>query len=199
MISWERSSEEQTVLREKKMNLPNRLTLLRVLMVPFFVWFLLAGWGMRGDIAALAVFAAASFTDYLDGHLARKYHLITNFGKFMDPLADKLLVGSAVICLVALGRLPAAACVVLIGREFVISGFRLIAAEQGLVIAAGIWGKVKTVCQMIMTMFLILHLDYSVWRTAELILIIASVALALISLADYLWTNRAVLKDMKTA
>ncbi len=178
------------------MNLPNKLTLLRVLMVPFFVLCLLAGRGRAGDVAALVLFAAASFTDYLDGHLARKYHLITNFGKFMDPLADKLLVGSAAICLVSLGRLPAAACVVLIGREFVISGFRLIAAEQGLVIAASYWGKVKTVCQMVMTMVLILHLETPAWRILENVLVIASVVLALVSLADYLWKNRAVLADM---
>ena len=178
------------------MNLPNKLTLSRAVMVPFFVFFLLIGWGKTGDIIALVLFCAASFTDYLDGHIARKYHLITNFGKFMDPLADKLLVGSAAICLVALSRLPAWAAVILIGREFVISGFRLIAAEQGRVIAAGMWGKVKTVCQMIMTMVLILHLDFSAWHLLEQILIWASVALAVISLVEYLRQNRDVLKDV---
>ena len=96
------------------MNLPNKLTLSRAVMVPFFVFFLLIGWGKTGDVIALVLFCAASFTDYLDGHIARKYHLITNFGKFMDPLADKLLVGSAAICLVSMGRLHAAAAVLLI-------------------------------------------------------------------------------------
>ena len=178
------------------MNLPNKLTLLRVIMVPFFVFFLLAGWGMKGDVAALIIFCAASFTDYLDGHLARKYNLITNFGKFMDPLADKLLVGSAAICLIELGRIPAWVVVILIGREFVISGFRLIAAEKGTVIAASYWGKTKTVCQMAMTICLILHLDMPAWRALEQILIIAATVLTIISLADYLMKNRDVLKDI---
>lgn len=178
------------------MNLPNKLTLMRAILVPFFVFFLLAGMGRNGDIAALVIFCVASFTDYLDGHIARKYHLVTNFGKFMDPLADKLLVGSAAICLVALGRIPAWVVVILIGREFVISGFRLIAAEKGTVIAASYWGKVKTVCQMAMTIFLILHLDMPAWRTIEQILIWASTILTVVSLVDYLAKNKDVLKDV---
>ncbi len=172
------------------MNLPNKLTILRMVMVPFFVLFLLIGW----DIPAFVLFCAASFTDYLDGHIARKYQLVTNFGKFMDPLADKLLVGSAAICLVELGRIPAWVVVILIGREFVISGFRLIAAERGIVIAANYWGKTKTVCQMIMTMFLILHLAFPFWHVMEIILIAASTVLAVVSLLDYIARNADVLR-----
>ena len=178
------------------MNLPNKLTLMRAVLVPFFVFFLLAGWGRTGDIIALVIFCVASLTDYLDGHIARKYNLVTNFGKFMDPLADKLLVGSAAICLIALGRIPAWVVVILIGREFVISGFRLIAAEKGTVIAAGWWGKAKTVCQMAMTIFLILHLDLPAWRGIEQVLIWASTILTVVSLVDYLTKNRDVLKDV---
>ena len=178
------------------MNLPNKLTLLRVVMVPFFVFFLLADLGKTGDWIALVLFCAASFTDYLDGHIARKYHLVTNFGKFMDPLADKLLVGSAAICLIQLGRIPAWVVVILIGREFVISGFRLIAAEKGTVIAASYWGKTKTVCQMVMTICLILHLEMGAWHVLEQILIYASTALTIISLVDYIAKNKDVLKDV---
>ena len=181
---------------ENPLNLPNKLTLMRVILVPFFVFFLLAGWGLTGDVIALVIFCVASFTDYLDGHLARKYHLVTNFGKFMDPLADKLLVGSAAICLIELGRIPAWVVVILIGREFVISGFRLIAAEKGTVIAASYWGKTKTVCQMAMTMFLILHLDMPAWHLIEQILIVAATALTIISLVDYIIKNKDVLKDV---
>ena len=177
------------------MNLPNKLTLLRVLMVPPFVLFLLGDFGMTGDIIALVLFLAASFTDYLDGHIARKYHLVTNFGKFMDPLADKLLVGSAAICLTAIGRIPAWAVVILIGREFVISGFRLIAAERGIVIAAGWRGKIKTVVQMVMTVALLIHLDMPVWHTLEVILIWAATIMTLWSLADYIVKNKAVLAE----
>ena len=150
---------------------------------------------MTGDIIALVLFLAASFTDYLDGHIARKYHLVTNFGKFMDPLADKLLVGSAAICLTAIGRIPAWAVVILIGREFVISGFRLIAAERGIVIAAGWLGKIKTVVQMVMTVALLIHLDMPVWHTLEVILIWAATIMTLWSLADYIVKNKAVLAE----
>lgn len=177
------------------MNLPNKLTLMRVVIVPFFVFFLLAGMGSTGDLIALVLFIVASFTDYLDGHIARKYHLVTNFGKFMDPLADKLLVGSAAICLISLGRIPAWVVVILIGREFVISGFRLVAAERGVVIAAAYSGKAKTVCQMVMTIALILHPDLAWWRTMETVLIAASTVLALYSLGEYLVRNKDVLKD----
>lgn len=177
------------------MNLPNKLTTLRVILIPFMVLFLLMDIGRAGDYIALFLFCLASFTDFLDGYLARKNHLITNFGKFMDPLADKLLVGSAAICLVERGLLPAWIVVILISREFVISGFRLIAADNGVVIAASIWGKFKTVCQMFMTIALILHFDHPVWHAAEQILVWGSLILTILSLVDYIYKNRHVLKD----
>ena len=177
------------------MNLPNKLTTLRVIMIPFFVVFMLADMGRTGDYIALALFCLASLTDFFDGYLARKNHLVTNFGKFMDPLADKLLVGSAAICLIEMGRIPAWVVVILISREFIISGFRLIAAYNGVVIAASMWGKFKTVCQMFMTIALILHLDTPVWAVVEQVLIWGSVALTIVSLVDYIYKNRHVLKD----
>ena len=177
------------------MNLPNKLTTLRVIMIPFFVVFMLADMGRTGDYIALALFCLASLTDFFDGYLARKNHLVTNFGKFMDPLADKLLVGSAAICLIEMGRIPAWVVVILISREFIISGFRLIAADNGVVIAASMWGKFKTVCQMFMTIALILHLDTPVWAVVEQVLIWGSVALTIVSLVDYIYKNRHVLKE----
>lgn len=138
------------------MNTPNKLTVARMILVPFLVIFMLTGWGREANRwICLAIFVAASVTDWFDGHLARKYNLITNFGKFMDPLADKLLVCSAMICMIELDRLPAWVVIIIIGREFIISGFRLIAAENGVVIAANYWGKFKTVSQMIMIILLI--------------------------------------------
>ena len=123
------------------MNLPNKLTMARVIMIPFFVIFMLTGWGGEASKwISLAIFIVASLTDLLDGHIARKHNLVTNFGKFMDPLADKLLVCSAMICLVEMGRIPAWIVIVIISREFIISGFRLIASDNGRVIAASYWG-----------------------------------------------------------
>ena len=131
------------------MNLPNKLTVLRVIMIPFFVAFMLVDiTGNADKYIALVLFCAASLTDMLDGKIARKYNLVTNFGKFMDPLADKLLVSSAMIAFVELGRIPCWIVIVIIAREFIISGFRLVAADNGIVIAAGIWGKIKTAEQM---------------------------------------------------
>ena len=140
------------------MNTPNKLTIARMILVPFFVLIILTGWG--GDAnryICLAIFVVASITDWFDGHLARKNNLVTNFGKFMDPLADKLLVCSALICMIELDRLPAWFVIIIIAREFIISGFRLIAAENGVVIAANYWGKFKTASQMIMIILLILN------------------------------------------
>lgn len=177
------------------MNLPNKLTTLRVILIPFFVFFMLVDMGSTGDYIALALFCIASLTDFFDGYLARKNHLVTNFGKFMDPLADKLLVGSAAICLIEMGRLSAWVVVILIAREFIISGFRLIASDNGVVIAASMWGKFKTVCQMFMTIALIVHLNIPVWSLIENILIWGSVILTVVSLVDYIYKNRRVLKD----
>lgn len=177
------------------MNLPNKLTTLRVILIPFFVFFMLVDMGSTGDYIALALFCIASLTDFFDGYLARKNHLVTNLGKFMDPLADKLLVGSAAICLIEMGRLSAWVVVILIAREFIISGFRLIASDNGIVIAASMWGKFKTVCQMFMTIALIIHLNIPVWTWIENILIWGSVILTVVSLVDYIYKNRQVLKD----
>ena len=175
------------------MNTPNKLTVGRMIMVPFLVLFLLTGWGGEANrYISLAIFVIASVTDWFDGYLARKHHLVTNFGKFMDPLADKLLVCSAMICLIELERLPAWFVIIIIAREFIISGFRLIAAENGIVIAANYWGKFKTVSQMIMIILLLLHFG-GVFAVLEQIFIWLSLALTVISLMTYIWQNRSVL------
>ncbi|HJB89193.1 MAG TPA: CDP-diacylglycerol--glycerol-3-phosphate 3-phosphatidyltransferase [Candidatus Blautia excrementigallinarum] len=175
------------------MNTPNKLTVGRMIMVPFLVLFLLTGWGGEANrYISLAIFVIASVTDWFDGYLARKHHLVTNFGKFMDPLADKLLVCSAMICLIELKRLPAWIVIIIIAREFIISGFRLIAAENGIVIAANYWGKFKTVSQMIMIILLLLHFG-GVFAVLEQIFIWLSLALTVISLMTYIWQNRSVL------
>ena len=174
------------------MNTPNKLTLLRIIMIPFFVVFMLVDFGPWSKWAALAIFVVASLTDTLDGYLARRDHLVTNFGKFMDPLADKLLVCSAMICMIELGRLPSWGVIVISGREFVSSGFRLIASDNGVVIAANYWGKIKTVCQMVMIIVLIADLGGG-FVILEQILIYASLLLTVISLVTYLWQNRSVL------
>ena len=175
------------------MNTPNKLTVARMIIVPFLVVFLLTGWG--GDAnryISLALFVVASVTDWFDGYLARKNNLVTNFGKFMDPLADKLLVCSAMICMIELNRLPAWFVIIIIGREFIISGFRLIAAENGIVIAANYWGKFKTASQMIMIILLILHFN-GIFVTLEQLFIWLSLALTIISLITYIWQNKSVL------
>ena len=180
------------------MNLPNKLTTLRVLMIPFFVVFMLTDLGgAYSKYIAVGIFIVASLTDLLDGTIARKYNLVTNFGKFMDPLADKLLVCSAMICLVEMNRLAAWMVIVIISREFIISGFRLVAAEKGVTIAASYWGKVKTFVQMAMSIFLVFHFQAEVFRIIESILIYASVILTIISLVDYIYKNRGVMKDVR--
>lgn len=176
------------------MNIPNKLTVLRVFLVPLFVVFMLVPFpGEWSKWAALLVFIFASLTDLADGKIARKYGLVTNFGKFMDPLADKLLVCSALICFVETDQIPAAIVIVIVSRELIISGVRLIAADNGVVLAANIWGKLKTVCQMVMTVVLIADLDGM--EILEQILIYASLILTVISLACYLYQNRGVLKE----
>ena len=178
------------------MNLPNKLTVLRVIMIPFFVLFMLTDWaGAASKYIALAIFCVASFTDYLDGHIARKNNLVTNFGKFMDPLADKLLVCSALICLIP--RLPAWIVLIIIAREFIISGFRLVASDNGIVIAASYWGKFKTVSQMFMIMLLIIHPEGAVFFLLEQILIYVSLFLTIVSLLDYVMKNKQVLMEQK--
>ena len=177
------------------MNLPNRLTIMRVIMIPFFVLFMLTDIPKGyGKWVALAIFIIASFTDMFDGKIARKYGLVTNFGKFMDPLADKLLVCSALICLVANGALEEWMAIVIISREFIISGLRLVASDNGVVIAASYWGKFKTVFQMLMIGFMIGNVDLLFFRVTTIILTWIALALTIVSLIDYIYKNRDVLK-----
>ncbi|WMC92915.1 CDP-diacylglycerol--glycerol-3-phosphate 3-phosphatidyltransferase [Kineothrix sp. MB12-C1] len=178
------------------MNLPNKLTILRVIMIPFFVVFMmmpLAGEWSRW--IALAIFIVASFTDWLDGYLARKNNLVTNFGKFMDPLADKLLVCSALICLVELKQIPSWIVIIIIAREFIISGFRLVASDNGVVIAASYWGKFKTTFQMLMICLMIANLAPLSLLTAIVMWI--ALILTVVSLIDYLVKNKEIMKDVK--
>ena len=177
------------------MNLPNKLTMLRVIMIPFFVVFLLVDITPYDKWIALAIFIVASLTDMADGKIARKYNLITNFGKFMDPLADKLLVCSAMIALIELGRIPAWIVIVIIAREFIISGFRLVASDNGVVIAASYWGKFKTVSQMVMVILMIA--DIPQFQIVTTVIMYIALVLTIVSLIDYLAKNWHVMgKDM---
>ena len=180
------------------MNLPNKLTIFRVILIPFFVFFMLTpkttGYN---NYLAVAIFIVASLTDMLDGKIARKYNLVTNFGKFMDPLADKLLVCSAMICLIQTGQLAAWIVVIIIAREFIISGFRLIASDNGVVIAASYWGKFKTTFQMLMVIVLILNIQNSFFQILGMILTYVALILTVVSLIDYIVKNKAVLKEQK--
>ena len=176
------------------MNVPNKLTLLRVLLIPLFVIAMMVPMFAGQEWLALAIFVAAAVTDILDGQIARRCNLITDFGKFMDPLADKLLVCAALVCLVELGRVPGWMVIVIISREFAISGFRLIAANKGTVIAAGWLGKIKTVLQMVAIGMLIPNLPaLSVITT---IVLWAAVIMTIVSLIDYIVRNREVIRDM---
>ncbi len=177
------------------MNLPNKLTLLRVVLIPVFVVLLLLEGGQNYTlrIAALIVFCIASFTDFLDGQIARRNNLVTNFGKFMDPLADKLLVCSALICMIELGQLPSWYVLTVIAREFIISGFRLVAADNGIVIAASWWGKFKTTFQMLTVILLILNIP--ALHTVTLIIAGIAFVLTLVSLLDYIAKNYKVITE----
>lgn len=177
------------------MNLPNKLTTLRVIMIPFFVFFLLwqNGENRTFRMIALALFIIARLTDLLDGKIARKYNLVTNFGKFMDPLADKLLVCSALICLIELNALPAWMVIVIISREFIISGFRLIASDNGVVIAASYWGKFKTTFQMVSVVLLILDIPALAFVTTICVWI--ALLLTIVSLVDYIYKNHKILTE----
>lgn len=178
------------------MNLPNKLTVFRIVLVPFFVAFLLLSKGADAlKWAALALFVVASLTDLLDGKIARRYHLVTTFGKFMDPLADKILTISGMICLIELGRIPSWIVVVIVAREFIISGFRLIATEHGIVIAANYWGKWKTTFQMIMIILMIMNLP--ALRLVTTVVMWAALALTVISLATYILQNTEVVNAME--
>lgn len=188
------------------MNLPNKLTVFRMILIVPFVILLLgghAGWGWFDaafggneaytDYIALVIFVIASLTDMLDGKIARKYNLVTNFGKFMDPLADKLLVCSAMICLIDMDRIPAWIVIVIISREFIISGFRLVASDNHVVIAASYWGKFKTTFQMIMVILMIANIQ-ALNILTQIVMWIA-LALTIISLIDYIVKNKNVLFD----
>ncbi len=191
-----------------KMNLPNKLTIFRIVLIVPFILLLLgegSGWEWFSaifggimeyvDYIALGVFIVASLTDLIDGKIARKYNLVTNFGKFMDPLADKLLVSAALIALVEMDRIPAWIVIVIISREFIISGFRLVAADNHVVIAASYWGKFKTVFQMVMVCLLIA--DIPKLRLVTEIVMWVALALTVVSLVDYLIKNKNVMLEQK--
>lgn len=175
------------------MNLPNKLTILRTILIPFFLIFIYTDfWGKGNAYIAVVIFIIASLTDLLDGKIARKYNLVTNFGKFMDPLADKLLVCSALIALVDLGKLAGWIVIVIIAREFIISGFRLVASDNGVVIAASYWGKFKTTFQMIMIILLVLDLPFKYMNIINMAVVYIALALTVISLIDYIAKNYKV-------
>ena len=181
------------------MNLPNKLTILRICLIPFFVLCVkMPSTGMQ--IAAVAIYVIACATDALDGHIARSRGLVTNFGKFMDPIADKLLVMSAMIVLTAQGRMPDWVCILMLAREFLVSGFRLVAVENGVVIAAGPLGKLKTVFQMVSTIALMLFVPVEgpggALSVVGVVLMYIALALTVVSGADYIWRNRDCIRDM---
>ena len=177
------------------MNLPNKLTTFRVVLIPFFIFFLMTELIPFSKWIALAIFCIASLTDFFDGYLARKWNMVTNFGKFMDPLADKLLVCSAIIAFTAMDRMPAWIVIIIVAREFIISGFRLIAAEKGVVIAASYWGKFKTTFQMIMIILMIVNLP-ALAMVTQIVMWIA-LALTIISLITYIQQNMDVVRTME--
>lgn len=192
------------------MNLANKLTLFRVVLIPVFIVFMLVPmFGYKAceqfspaSYIALGIFFIASVTDFFDGIIARKRNLVTDFGKFMDPLADKLLCCSALICLVGVNdnltvQIPVWGVILIIGREFIISGFRLIAADNGVVIAASYWGKFKTLFQMLLIGFMIAQFPGKVWEIVTIVILYVALALTFISLIDYIIKNRNVLKSSK--
>ena len=179
------------------MNLPNKLTVFRVVLVPFFFAFmLLSGANESLKWVALVIFVVASLTDLLDGHIARSRNLVTTFGKFMDPLADKILTISGMICLIELGRIPSWIVVIIVAREFIISGFRLIATEHGIVIAANYWGKWKTTFQMIMIILMIMNLP--ALQMVTTIVMWVALVLTIVSLVTYITQNMDVVRTMET-
>lgn len=179
------------------MNLPNKLTIARVVLIPVFLVVLLGN--VLGEslsrYVSVVIFIVAALTDTLDGYIARSQNLVTNFGKFMDPLADKLLVSAALIAMVELTLVPAWVVVVIISREFIVTGFRLVAANQNIVIAAGFWGKIKTATQMVMIVFVLLPFQNHIAMIIGNGFIFLSALFTIISAVEYLYQNRAVLKD----
>lgn len=175
------------------MNIANKITLVRIFLVPVFVLFMLTDFTEYNGIIAFIVFVIATITDKIDGTIARKYNLVTDFGKFLDPIADKLLVCSALICLTADGTIPAWITIVIIGREFIISAFRLVCADTGKTVAASWWGKSKTIAQMVT--IIVLLLNVAQLKILEDILIYVSLVLTVVSLVDYFVKNINVLKE----
>lgn len=189
-------------MEKKKMNLPNKLTILRLILIPFYIFFLMTDFFSFSWLVAFVIFICACLTDTFDGKIARKRNLITNFGKFADPLADKILVVSAMVCFVYLHRMPFWVCIIILAREFAVSGFRLVAATNGRVLAASWWGKIKTVCQMITCIMMTCNIErlvtdygfppafYTVWHIVELVAMYAALALTVISMIDYFYKNK---------
>lgn len=173
------------------MNIANKLTVFRVILVPIFVLFMETDFTPYNKIIAFVIFCIATITDKLDGTIARKYNMITDFGKFMDPIADKLLVCSALVCLTSIGKIPAWVSIVIIAREFVVSGVRLVAADNGVKIAATWWGKSKTISQM--TMIIIMLLNIEKLAILETIVMYVALSLTLVSMIDYFVKNKAVI------
>ncbi|MBR5931509.1 MAG: CDP-diacylglycerol--glycerol-3-phosphate 3-phosphatidyltransferase [Lachnospiraceae bacterium] len=184
------------------MNLPNKLTILRLIFIPFYVFFLMTDFFSFTSHIATLLFILASITDTLDGKIARKYNLVTDFGKFADPLADKILVVSGMICFVALGRLPVWVCIIILAREFAVSGFRLVIAANGTVIAASMIAKFKTTFQMIMVIMMTFDLQrlvmdhawpvwiWNVYHIITLVVMYVALVLTIISMIDYFYKNR---------
>lgn len=186
------------------MNLPNKLTILRVILIPFFVFFILTDFVPASNYIALAIFIIASLTDMLDGKIARKYNLVTNFGKFMDPIADKLLVIIALMCLLVIDGgarmypnqvLALISVIIIVARELIINGFRLVASDNGVVIAAGKGGKIKTASTMVAICLMIVDLDLTFLKIPAMVLYSFAVVVTVVSLIDYLAKNKDVLKD----
>ncbi|MBQ8590216.1 MAG: CDP-diacylglycerol--glycerol-3-phosphate 3-phosphatidyltransferase [Firmicutes bacterium] len=173
------------------MNLPNKLTIIRMIAVPFFIAFYMMGWALP----ALILFVAASLTDMLDGQIARKYNLVTNFGKIMDPLADKILVYSAFCMMVEDGTVPGWMMIVILAREFVVSGMRTVAASEGIVVAAGMSGKIKTVLQMIAVPLLLMlgaFPEVTILYYTAYAFLWASLVMTVVSGVEYIWKNKNV-------
>ena len=199
------------------MNLPNKISMARIFMIPVFLVVLLVeipGIGFEVPVVGIAlyryiatiIFLAAAFTDFLDGYYARKYNQITDLGKFLDPLSDKLLSMAAMVYLVGIGALPSWVVVIILSREFFVTGFRAVAAKRGVIMAADIWGKVKTVFQIIMTAFILIELssldeiipiDVPIFGIVNVMMITATVALTVVSGTLYVLRNRKVLAEGK--
>lgn len=178
------------------MNLPNKLTILRICLIPFFMFFILTDFFTYTKLVGLIIYVVASITDSIDGYIARKYNLVTDFGKFMDPLADKLLVISSLVCFIEIGVLNSWVVMIIIARELSITGFRTLAANKGITLAANNWGKLKTICQMT-TIILILAINAEILLFLDILvlpLVVLTVVLTLLSGYIYIIQNKTVLK-----